>query len=627
MNFRPRSARPAIAVAALLLAGGLLGAAAASAATYYLSPTGVDTNNGTSPASAWRTISKANATLVAGDVVRIADGTYANTIQPAANGTSTNRISYVGNLANPSAVVVTGIQFFGQDYVSVKGVQATGDINLFANASGNSCDRDSVLNCVGLGGLYMNGAWYCVVGSCRVGTGDATDKFGTGAYPGDNTTPTASITEWCTVQDCTFNFATVGGSNAMTHFYMRNNRFVRNRYTLTELVGAADSHSNTYYRCVNNQFIDCRYILKNLAAFEVYIFNQRDSSRFNSWVRDTFEVDPASTMTIKCEFTTSGAYPSTTKYNSWTDCVFKIDGILGYQNVGYGDRWDGNVFMGKQAFQPKGDSLVIRHNTFYDATGPIVWDTQQADLTRSTVVSNLFYGTGSATNAHVYIPDAASNRADSNLYYATGNDASRAVYSRSSAQFSGVGSGTLWCSTYGKDCNSLWSNPQLTSASWNAPDLRPAAGSPAYNASWPNGYVGAYSAASLVGDTTPPAAAGNLATSQVGGNSVMLTWTAPGDDGSSGTAAAYDIRWSASPIDASNFAAATPFTPVPDPVTGGLSQSYVALGLLPTTQYWFALKTRDEANNWSAISNVATATTIALDTTPPATIPDLSATP
>lgn len=624
---RPHRSRPAPSAVALLVAVGLLAASTASAAVYYVATTGSDTNAGTSAGAPWRTIGKASATMVAGDVVRISPGNYAELLRPVANGTSTNRITYMGDISNPSAVVVTGIQLYGQDYISVKGILATGDIVLSANTAGNSADRDSILHCIGQGGLSLNGAWYSVLANCTVGTGDATDKMGISAYPGDNTTPQASVTQWCTIQDCNFNFATLSGSNAMTGYYMRNNRFIRNRYRITMLPGAADTHSNTLYRCVNNQWIDCRYTLKNLAGFEVYILNQRDSSRFNSWVRDTFEMDPASTMSIKCEFATSGAYPQTCRYNSWTDCVFKIDGLFGYQNPGYGDRIEGNVFIGKQAWQPKGDSMVVRHNTFYNANGPVVWDAQQVDLTRSTVVGNLFYGTGAAASAHVYIPDAASNRADSNLYYATGNDPARAVYSRSGSVASAVGPGTVWCTTYGKDCRSLWSNPQLMSASWNAPDVRPASGSPAYSAAFPGGYAGAYSAGSLVGDTTPPGAIPNLAAGQPTGNSLLLTWTAPGDDGSSGAASAYDIRWSASPIDASNFASATAFATVPDPLGSGQAQSYVALGLQPSTQYWFAIKARDEMSNWSVISNVATASTVALDAIPPAAINDLTAQP
>ena len=624
----PRSARwgARLGIAATLAVAGLLAASAASATIYYVATTGNDTNPGTSAASPWRTVGKASATMVAGDQVRISPGTYNETLQPVASGTISNRITYVGNLANPSATVLNGNQFYGQDNISIKGIQVN-DISILANTSGNSADRDSIIQCVGLGGLSMNGAWYCVIANCTIGTGDANDKLGMSCYPGDNTTPNAATTQFCTIQDCNLNFATLSGSNAMTMYYMRNNRFIRNRYKLTLLPGASDTHSNTLYRCVNNQWIDCSFVLKNMAGFEVYILNQRDSSRFNSWVRDTFMVDPASTMSVKCEFQTSGAYPGTNRYNSWTDCYFKIDGITGYQNAGYGDRIEGNVFIGKQSWQPKGDSLVIRHNTFYNATGPVVWDTQSADLTRSTVVGNLFYGTGAASGAHVVISDAASNRADSNLYYATGNDPARAVFIRSSASYSAVGSGTPWCNTYSKDCNSLWSNPQMLAASWNAPDLRPASGSPAYAARFPGGYAGAFSSGSLVGDATPPAAISNLAAIQPTGNSVLLTWNAPGDDGSSGIAAAYEIRWSTAPIDAGNWAQATAFVTVPDPVVAGLPQTFVALGLNPLTPYWFAIRTRDESSNWSAISNVATASTLALDVTAPAAVTDLNAAP
>jgi hypothetical protein len=626
---RPRNTRPhAAPAAALAFLAVLLFASAASAATYYVSTSGSDTNNGLSAGAPWRTIAKANATLVAGDVVRISPGTYPDVIQPTANGTSANRITYVGNLANPSSVSVSSIQTNGMDYISVKGVQATNDIGLNANSSGNSADRDSLVSCVGLAGLGIGGAWYCVVANCTIGTGDANDKMNIGVFPGDISTPNASITAWCTLQDNTFNFATAGGSNAMTYSHMRNNRFVRNRFILTVLPGVTDSHSNTYYRVKNNTFVDCSYTLRNLAAaFEPYVFNQRDSSAFNRWERDTFQVDPASVGPVKFEFTTSGAFPSSSKYNTWMNCFIKVDGTFGYQNAGRGDVLQGNVFATKNSFQPKGDSLTIRHNTIFNGTGTISWDCQQTDVTNSRVVSNLFYSTGATAGAHNYLPDVASVIADSNLVWATGNDATHAEYIRSSGGLSAVGSGTAWCTGYGKDCNSRWADPQFTSTSWSNLDLRPRSGSPAYLASWPDGYVGAFSSGSLVGDATPPSAVSNLAVGQIGGDNVSLSWTAPGDDGTSGTAAAYDIRWSTSPINASNFASATAFVTVPDPLGSGQTQTYVALGLQPTTAYWFALRTRDEMNNWSAISNVATATTTALDTTPPASITDLSATP
>ena len=44
------------------------------------------------------------------------------------------------------------------------------------------------------------------------------------------------------------------------------------------------------------------------------------------------------------------------------------------------------------------------------------------------------------------------------------------------------------------------------------------------------------------GDTTAPATVSNLATSSPTSSSLLLSWTAPGDDGSTGTATTYDLR-------------------------------------------------------------------------------------
>jgi len=93
-------------------------------------------------------------------------------------------------------------------------------------------------------------------------------------------------------------------------------------------------------------------------------------------------------------------------------------------------------------------------------------------------------------------------------------------------------------------------------------------------------------------------------------DSVTLTWTTPGDDGLTGTASQFDIRYSTSPITASNFASATRWTTgVPAPAAPGTQQSVQVTGLSPSTTYWFAIKTADEVPNWASISNVVSRTT------------------
>ena len=91
--------------------------------------------------------------------------------------------------------------------------------------------------------------------------------------------------------------------------------------------------------------------------------------------------------------------------------------------------------------------------------------------------------------------------------------------------------------------------------------------------------------------------------------SATILWTAPGDDSLSGTASRYDVRLSTAPLDESNFAAATALTGVPAPLVAGSAQTMNVVGLSPATAYWCAIKTVDEVNNWSGLSNVIQFTT------------------
>jgi len=88
-------------------------------------------------------------------------------------------------------------------------------------------------------------------------------------------------------------------------------------------------------------------------------------------------------------------------------------------------------------------------------------------------------------------------------------------------------------------------------------------------------------------------------------SSVTLRWTAPGDDGMTGRAAAYQLRYSTAPIIESNFDAATPVAGVPAPGLPGSTETFVVPGLVSSQVYFFAIKTLDEAGNRSMLSNVA----------------------
>ena len=110
-------------------------------------------------------------------------------------------------------------------------------------------------------------------------------------------------------------------------------------------------------------------------------------------------------------------------------------------------------------------------------------------------------------------------------------------------------------------------------------------------------------------------------------NSVSLSWTTPGDDSLTGTAAQFDLRYSTATITAANFASATRWTGTPTPAAPGTTQGATVTGLLPSTTYYFAIKTGDEVPNWAGISNVISRATLAApDTIRPAQISTVTVT-
>jgi hypothetical protein len=128
-----------------------------------------------------------------------------------------------------------------------------------------------------------------------------------------------------------------------------------------------------------------------------------------------------------------------------------------------------------------------------------------------------------------------------------------------------------------------------------------------------------------VPDETPPESVIDLRTSTAQATSVVLNWTAPGDDGAEGTAAEYDLRFSTLPLDDSNWSSAPRVSGLAAPLRAGLTERVTVSGLSPLTGYYFVVSARDEANNWSGPSNFHEVTTgDVLDTVPPAPITDLA---
>ena len=105
------------------------------------------------------------------------------------------------------------------------------------------------------------------------------------------------------------------------------------------------------------------------------------------------------------------------------------------------------------------------------------------------------------------------------------------------------------------------------------------------------------------GDFTAPSAITDLHACAPAPGSLVLTWTATGDDGDDGVAAMYDLRYSPEPITSENWDAATPASGLPAPGAPGMTESFTLTGVEERQTYHFAVRVVDDLANWSALSN------------------------
>ncbi|MBI5574460.1 MAG: lamin tail domain-containing protein, partial [Elusimicrobia bacterium] len=90
---------------------------------------------------------------------------------------------------------------------------------------------------------------------------------------------------------------------------------------------------------------------------------------------------------------------------------------------------------------------------------------------------------------------------------------------------------------------------------------------------------------------------------------INLSWTSPGDDGTVGTASTYIVRYSTTgSIDSGDWSSATDIIGEPTPLVSGTQQSMAVTGLTPGGIYYFAMKSQDDAQNISTVSNCSSAT-------------------
>ncbi|MFH1897498.1 MAG: fibronectin type III domain-containing protein [Candidatus Desantisbacteria bacterium] len=109
----------------------------------------------------------------------------------------------------------------------------------------------------------------------------------------------------------------------------------------------------------------------------------------------------------------------------------------------------------------------------------------------------------------------------------------------------------------------------------------------------------------LCNDHIPPATITNLAAQTSTTNSITLNWSISGDDGNTGTASWYHIRYATALANVVDYG-------IQLPLLAGNAGSCTITGFAPETTYYFIIQASDDVWNTSAPSLVATGTTAKL---------------
>lgn len=611
-----------------------------AAAVRYIAPSGTASNTGSSTSSPW-SLAKANSTLAPGDVCIVLPGSYpAGDVAPVNHGLPGNRITFVGDIRNPGAAVVNGGVSTDRSYLSIKGIRFTGGVTLNASSPSNTAMFDSVAHCE-MKSIQFAGAKRNMVARNRITnpTGSVTVGY---FLDGFKDTPGTGFNSACEADtlrgnlvDCgyitwkafimrTFTQRCVIDSNQISARFQGTNPDIQGRYLY-----------NSYY----NTFRDNRWTFEadNAATGAPWnCFSLRDSSAYNLFERDTMLCGLQSGVPMHGRLMNAGveAWNGNTSRNVWRDCLFKMTAYLFVHINGNGTVLERCTVINTKSgpaitFNDAMAYQTIDHCTFASKDGRAVWfgtikPGTPSDSVRFT--SNIVYSEAVNSGDGVLAFPGTSG------FFSNWNVVHTPSFGSTPGDRSVYAAGTIrtvpaWCSASTRDCQSRSGNPLFIDAGLATFNPRLIAGSIAIGAGQNGSDAGAYPFGVGGADLTPPATVSNLAASNALTSSVQLTWTAPGDDGYSGVATSYELRWSTSPISAANFASATAVNPQPSPASGGSAQSFTVTGLQPGVSYFMALRARDEVGNESGVSNTVSFNTQSADTTAPAAILDLTASP
>ena len=597
-----------------------------------------------------------------GDVMKVANGTYSTygvspspvAPRPAKSPSAATypySITIVGDESTPGNVRMLSptraTNTLPIRYVTHRGISFNGSYIIAATALAPAV-YDSVINCNIDGSIGMRGAKYSGYSGCTV-----TSTFGPSSVhaespwigqhggPGnfliDNTMTLRSNVD-NSGQDL-WRFTADGASRTLRQFTVTNNKVT----IILDGEACGGEDGEEYARGVKllnlraSNFTNNKWTVLDSTSGTCYgkryiAFWMRDGADSNTFVRDTLIASAGPGFRV--DLSSPGAGVDFPSENTWQECViYNLSGSaanFGWPGVYFHGGLNNSTVDGCQivladtagafTIEATRNTSVFKNNTVVavgNGTGAMQVNCGTSNCNGSTFTNknNIFYTrntSGVNSYAYSYTNTSGSLPAITQNYNLFANYAGSTNSIRT--QISGATNldapGGTQCSNYGFDCNSVYGSPVFDDSTLADLDLDINSGGVADG----NGEFGSdIGALALATDSVRPEEITTLQASNISSTGgVTLGWVATGDDSLTGTASAYDIRYSTSPISDSNFlsasSAADLVPPPPAPAVAGTTQSFT-LQLVQNTTYYFAMKVRDEANNWSAISNGVVLTT------------------
>ncbi len=454
----------------------------------------------------------ANAGVVAGDLVLVSPGTYTVPVQPHANGTALQRITYCGSMAAPDSAVVAGIRLdrAGQggsgdwgDYVTVKWIATSAGAGSRPYSSrklgGNLyvARFDSLIGVHGTGSLDAV-AKHCVYDSLQLSGLDChinmRDDLGN-ADGGDTRDYDCRVTGNL-IQNSRFDYTKTLNADMQFIVLMRAqyNTFAGNTFNFTQNDSGFAFASETYFSYFNSFQGNTWNLDFNSNANTVAYWGWRDSSAWNRYIGNV--VNAHGTAGVNFGLSQDGHIQHSVHHHYLGHNVFNLANPktygLGYTEDANTDTIEFNVVRcdGAIAFQfgKITRNCVVRHNTFLSTYPTVAKFNSYVAASGTKIVGNIFYSTApnaAGSLATIEMPETGVFVDSGGVVYSAGGTPGHAIRlgTVSGAPASGPG--------YGLPDKFVWASPRFADSTFATfdPTLLPESG--ARSADLEGGYAGA----------------------------------------------------------------------------------------------------------------------------------------